>query len=165
MPETASMLNDFAHLYPEVSPTTLATHVWARYFGTVLEEAVEDFLARFEISPGRFIILMLLEFEEEGMKPSRIAQILGITQATVTGLIDGLQDSKWVSRKSDLRDRRACVVSLTDQGREFITTVRPQFNRWAGSLYSVWNEAEMNQFVSLVEKFVTGLKSQPGFAE
>lgn len=156
------MLPDFAKIYPEVDSYSLFTHVWMRRMAALISESVDEFLEAHKISSGRFIILMFLELEPEGLKPSELAAQAGVTQATVTGLIDGLEKSGHVSRKEHHRDGRACVVVLTERGRKFITTVRPEFNRWVGRLYSVWTREEQEQIVTLFEKFSMPFRERSG---
>lgn len=154
-------MEDISHLYPEIPSLTFGTHVAVRTLSSVVDDAVEGFLAKFNISSGRFLILMVLEFNTEGLKPSQIANNLGITQATVTGLIDGLRDSGLVDRKEHHMDRRACVITLTESGLDFIRTVRPQFNRWVSSIYAVWNETEMKQVIGLIERMTNAMSPIP----
>lgn len=44
------------------------------------------------------------------LSPSELARRSGIHRATVTGILDRLEDSGWVRRERDAADRRAVVV-------------------------------------------------------
>ncbi|MBX3032884.1 MAG: MarR family transcriptional regulator [Bdellovibrionaceae bacterium] len=145
--------------YPEVDPLSLYTHVQMRHIACSIEDAMEKFLSEHRISSGRFFVLMALELEEKGIKPSKLSSNLGVTQATITGLIDGLSNHGLVQRREHDRDGRACVVTLTTKGREFIRELRPQFNRWIGSYYGVINAEEKNQLIRLLEKFHASVKA------
>ncbi|KAA9150109.1 MarR family transcriptional regulator, partial [Delftia sp. BR1] len=48
-------------------------------------------LAPHGLSEGRFVLLFLLESASEGLAPNHLAEQAGITRATVTGLLDGLE--------------------------------------------------------------------------
>lgn len=152
IPEQEELLKAFSLYYPEAHPLSLYTHMWVRLMGSTVEDAVDAFMARHGVSSGRYLIMMILEFRPEGMKPSEIASYLGVTQATVTGLIDGLEKTGWAKRKEHQKDRRACVVILTDKGKKFIAKVRPDFNRWLGEAYSGLQDDEKLQLISLIEK-------------
>lgn len=157
-------LNFYGRVYPEVDSHSLYTHVWMRMIAAVMGDAVDQFLGRYEMSSGRFIVLLALEQEPEGAKPSKLALDIGVTQATITGLIDGLEKTGFVKRKDHHEDGRACVVTLTDMGRNFMSTVRPQFNRWVGELYTAWTPEEQKQAVELFKKLshkVQSLQTTP----
>ncbi len=47
-----------------------------------------------------------------------LADAVGVTPRTMTGLIDGLESTGFVARRPDPRDRRATRIELTAKGRE-----------------------------------------------
>ncbi|MCA1671068.1 MAG: MarR family transcriptional regulator [Actinobacteria bacterium] len=54
------------------------------------------------------------------LTPTAIAERLGVTTASVTGLLDRLAASGYVVRSANPRDRRSVLVSLTDDGHRAI---------------------------------------------
>ncbi|MDG6912770.1 MAG: MarR family transcriptional regulator [Nitrososphaerota archaeon] len=48
-----------------------------------------------------------------------IAETLGLTPGGVTDLVDRLEDKGWVERAKHPEDRRAVLVRLTKEGRQF----------------------------------------------
>lgn len=55
-------------------------------------------------------------FHAGRLTPTAIAEQLGVTTASVTGLLDRLVASGYVARSPNPRDRRSVLVSLTDDG-------------------------------------------------
>lgn len=55
------------------------------------------------------------------LTPTAIAERLGVTTASVTGLLDRLAASGYVARKPNPRDRRSILVALTEHGRRALT--------------------------------------------
>jgi DNA-binding MarR family transcriptional regulator len=51
-----------------------------------------------------------------GMRPTELAAKLGLSSATVTGLVDRLVDSGLVLRERDPLDRRAVILRVTRRG-------------------------------------------------
>lgn len=137
---------------------SLYTHLWVRLIGSALENYVDDYLRRIDISSGRFLILMHLEVNASGMKPSEIATSLGVTQATITGLIDGLVQTNLATRKEHEKDRRACIVQLTDKGGLFIREHRPLFNKHIAQVYELLSQEDQDQLIQLCEKLFQKLK-------
>ena len=89
-------------------------------------ESIELHLSRHKTSQGR--IRVLLEpatclRESPGRRCP--AQKLGVTPATVTGLIDGLERTGQVRRERQRKDRRGVQVRLTPRGAKFLAEVMP----------------------------------------
>lgn len=50
-----------------------------------------------------------------------LADALGVAPRTVTGLVDGLEETGFVTREPHPTDRRATLVTLTARGRRLVT--------------------------------------------
>ncbi|MGH4023668.1 MAG: MarR family winged helix-turn-helix transcriptional regulator [Pseudonocardiaceae bacterium] len=59
-------------------------------------------------------------FHAGRLTPTAIAERLGVTTASVTGLLDRLAASGYLARSPNPRDRRSVLVSLTDNGHRAI---------------------------------------------
>jgi|SRR4051812_33198025 DNA-binding MarR family transcriptional regulator len=71
----------------------------------------------------------LLAIETQNARtPGRIAEVLGVSRTTVTGLIDRLESEGLLTRSIDPIDRRSFVLQLTEQGRTLIRQI-DQFRR------------------------------------
>lgn len=88
------------------------------------------------LSPGRYAVLMALYARPASLAPSEIADRLGVTRATITGLISGLvRDGLVVFAPTDDADRRRKAIALTERGRGLLGEVVPDiFARMAGLL-------------------------------
>lgn len=80
------------------------------------------------ISEGRFTVLaLLLTAADWCMTPSQLASASGVTRATMTGLIDGLEKEGCVERRPGREDRRIITVRLTTKGRELLLQIAPEY--------------------------------------
>ncbi len=77
------------------------------------------------ISPGKYSVLCELLSERAPVSPSYLAERLGVSRPTVTGLLDGLCRQGLVDRTFDEEDRRRVSVRLTSEGDRFIRTLLP----------------------------------------
>ena len=68
---------------------------------------------------------MVLNFlgEEDRISSRNLGQKLGITSATMTGILDRLEKLALIERQSHPDDRRAILVCLTDRGRQIATQI------------------------------------------
>ena len=60
----------------------------------------------------------------DGMIQSDLANVLDIGKAALGGLIDRLEASKFIERRSDENDRRVKRIYLTSKGTQIITEMR-----------------------------------------
>lgn len=55
---------------------------------------------------------------EDGLTQSELARLLEVGKVSMGGLIDRLEHSGWIERRSDPHDRRNNLIHLTSKGRE-----------------------------------------------
>ena len=70
-------------------------------------------LAPHGLSEGRFIVLFLLHGAGGTLPPHLLAERAGVTRATISGLLDGLQREGLLQRRSDDGDGRRLQIVLT----------------------------------------------------
>jgi MarR family transcriptional regulator for hemolysin len=62
--------------------------------------------------------LIIFLHREDGLTQSELARLLEVGKVSMGGLIDRLEHSGWIERRSDPRDRRNNLIHLTSKGRE-----------------------------------------------
>jgi len=72
-----------------------------------------------DLTMKQFRIAMFL-FTGGPMRMSCIAQMLGVSLATATGIVDRLVEQDIVQRQHDLEDRRVVICHLSPHGREIL---------------------------------------------
>jgi len=77
-------------------------------------------LARHSELTASQILLMRYVAQQEQALPSAIAKAIELKQATITVLLNKLEESGLVSRNRDTADRRRVWVSLTDAGHKVL---------------------------------------------
>ncbi|MET4578948.1 MarR family winged helix-turn-helix transcriptional regulator [Ottowia thiooxydans] len=116
-------------------------------------------LAPHGLSEGRFVLLFLLDAAEDGLAPHMLAEQAGVTRATVTGLLDGLEREALIARHADAQDRRGLSIRLTPKGKRLANTVVAQHGQWIASLFGNLSEPERAQLTILLEKVAGNLES------
>lgn len=117
-------------------------------------------LAPHGLSEGRFVILFLLEAAGEGLAPNVLAEQAGVTRATVTGLLDGLEKDALIERMADPTDRRALRIRLTRRGKQLAKKMFDQHSRWIGSLFANLTLSEREQLALLLTKVTANVGSE-----
>jgi len=117
-------------------------------------------LAPHGLSEGRFVLLFLLDSADDGLAPNLLAGQAGVTRATVTGLLDGLERDGLAERQAVADDRRALRVRLTPKGKQLARTVFDQHGRWIAGLFGSLSPDERRQLAALLTKAAAGIAAQ-----
>lgn len=124
-------------------------------------------LARHRLSEGKFVLLFLLHDKPEGLSPHELAERAGVTRATITGLLDGLERDGFIARRSGLDDRRKISVSLTQPGRETARDLFTEHADWVASLFHGFTDDDRKVLNALLQRIwqnleANGCKAGPG---
>ncbi len=151
-------LLEAAQTFPQLDPSAADAFLHLLRTGDEAFKVTDEHLARHQISHGRFTVLLILI--EKGTEcsrphtPAELAEMAGVTRATMTGLVDTLERDGLVTRTPDPNDRRMMSVSLTDQGRSRLQQILPGYFQRIAALMSPLTEAERKTFVGLLIKIL-----------
>jgi DNA-binding MarR family transcriptional regulator len=62
--------------------------------------------------------------DDDGVQAGRLGERVQLTSATVTGIIDRLENLGFVERRASEEDRRAVLVCLTGKGRKVVDEIK-----------------------------------------
>jgi DNA-binding MarR family transcriptional regulator len=120
-------------------------------------------LAKYGLGEGRCsVLVLLLESQPEPLSHSQLADLLGVTKGSITGLVDGLEHDGYVRREDRDEDRRLRLISLTPAGLEVVERALPEKFRNVAGLMSRLTPAERTTLVSLLLKVQEGLPDYRG---
>lgn len=97
---------------------------------------------QFNMTLPQFDLLAQLYREPDGLRLTELSRRMMVTNGNVTGLVDRLVGDGVVLRSTDLQDRRAIVVCLSDKGRAEFAVIAAAHERWIKALLSGLNPAE-----------------------
>lgn len=133
-----------------------------RVAGAILE-ATDAALERHNISQGRLRLLAQLRVEgERGTAPWKLADHLGLSRATITRFLEGLEAGGLVERRPSENDRRSQVVRLSARGRSLVCALLPERVGRIQRLMKALSPSDKRALVRLLEKVERNLSS---FAE
>lgn len=99
-------------------------------------------LAPSGLSEGRFVLLFLLQGAGDALSPHQLAERAGVTRATVTGLLDGLERDALLERHVDPADKRRVHVRLTAAGEALALDLFDRHTQWIRTLFADLSEQE-----------------------
>ncbi|MGS1321011.1 MarR family winged helix-turn-helix transcriptional regulator [Stenotrophomonas geniculata] len=109
-------------------------------------------LAPHGLSEGRFIVLFLLHGAGGTLPPHVLAERAGVTRATISGLLDGLQREGLLQRRCDAEDGRRLQIVLTGPGKRLAETLFDQHTQWIGGLFNALDSDEQQHLSRLLHK-------------
>jgi DNA-binding MarR family transcriptional regulator len=149
-----------AQRYPELDLTATQTSLVLLRVASDMIAAMDEELAGHGISQGRFTILMLLEnCPKPSLSPSDLAEMSGVSRASISGLLDGLEDSGMVRRGADRRDGRGRPVHITAKGKRFLEKMLPAHFTWLARVMQNLSQKERRQLIDIVSKIDPNVKS------
>lgn len=108
---------------------------------------------KYHISKGKFSVLIIAYKEQEnGTSPSQIADELGVSRATITGLISRLAKTGHLSRGPSESDRRMQVVKITEKGKKLMENILPDHYARISHLMRNLSVSEREELVLLLKK-------------
>jgi DNA-binding MarR family transcriptional regulator len=143
----------YSRRYPNVKPDALEVYFHLLRVASDVLEGLESYYAAHGTSQGRFTVLALLNREpDKPLCPADLADRSGVTRATMTGLLQGLEADGLVKRTASSDDKRMSYVALTAKGRKYVDGVLPDLFKRLGTLMEAVTDKEGRSMVKLLEK-------------
>ncbi len=103
---------------------------------------------------------ILLELNEsESLSISEIADILGLDSSTLSRTIDGLVEKGFVTRTTDINDRRAVQLNLSENGIKKVESINEQCNNTYREFLQFIPEDKIASVLEVMELIAEGLKN------
>jgi len=162
-------LLECAKRFPDLNPGASEVFMLMLQVADQLHSVKTDFLGRHGLSNGRFTVLMLLSTvglqtceddagnQRKGLTPAELAEMAGVTRATMSGLIDTLEKDGLVRREADPSDRRMMRVLLTARSDRFLDQVLPGYFRRVAAIMDPLASSDRQTLKTLLLKVQVGM--------
>jgi DNA-binding MarR family transcriptional regulator len=101
----------------------------------LIDRDMKSSLGEYGLTPARTHLLWVL-FHRGPCTQRVLADELDVTARNVTGLVDGLEQSGYVTREPHPGDRRATLITLTDRGTDVMTQMQKAQETFARLLFA-----------------------------
>jgi MarR family transcriptional repressor of emrRAB len=156
--KTLTLLKD---RYPSLKPSAMKSCLILLRTGSDLLILADKYFRKVGLSQGGFLTLVVLNRDPKAeLTPSELSEKIGVTRATMTGLLDTLAKDGYVQRLQHNADRRKLVVRLTDAARRRLDTLLPNYMSELTLLVSNLTEKEQQVLIKLLEKVSRGLNTK-----
>jgi DNA-binding MarR family transcriptional regulator len=154
-------LMEASERFPEMDPVT--TEVYLHFLKVSMDvvSEISEYLGEYGISSGRMSILMQLMKEPgKATPPGELADLCGVTPATISGLVDGLIKAELVERVVDPDDRRVQPVRLTESGLKHMEKLLPGYFTLIKRLFGVLDGEERDSLLEILKKLESNLENK-----
>ena len=97
--------------------------------------------------------ILCLILDEGPQRLGTIATAFTLDPSTITRQVQAVEKAGLAAKTVDPSDRRASLLSLTDQGREAIETARAHRREILGQVIADWSDDEREAFGSSLKRF------------
>ncbi|AHM55669.1 putative multiple antibiotic resistance protein MarR [Peptoclostridium acidaminophilum DSM 3953] len=117
-------LSDFLEAYDFIEDMSGKTIVNLIKTTAIMRAVYDELFQKHSISEPKFLVLLLLSQEPEGMPFSEIGRKLLVSRANMTGLIERMMKEGLVEKILNPSDKRSTKALLTQKGRKLFEGVK-----------------------------------------
>ncbi len=103
------------------------------------------------LTEAQFNVLFALKYKEHEWTQSDLGRRLVVTRASVTSVLDKLEEKKLVKRSRVEGNRRIYHVNLTPKGLELVNEVEPVYRSDIHEVLSDLKQRDLRQLIGLLE--------------
>lgn len=127
---------------------------------TVLFDKVAKYLAKFDLTPAKMNVLMIIKHQggDKGLSQREIGARLMVTPSNMTRLLDKLEREKLIERTSREGDKRVKVVRISRRGSSILDDAWPGYVQSMKSVMGKLSGDEQKTMSSILLRWLRGLK-------
>ncbi len=122
----------------------------------MLFDQIGRLLRPLNVSAAGGLVLGILR-DQGSMSPSELGERLIVTRATVTGLLDSLEQRGFVRRSANPADRRSLVVQITPAGLAVLQELRTIVHRNEKAWLDGFSEPALRAYIEQLHRIQDGV--------
>ncbi|MDC0713061.1 MarR family transcriptional regulator [Stigmatella sp. ncwal1] len=149
---------------PEEGPTSEVSRLLQLVYTLGRRRSLRDPIAglceQFQFTPPQVHALLWLG-QDGALTMGELARRLGITEKTVTGVVDRLEREGHLQRERVHEDRRVVRCRLTDSGQQTSQQLHQLVNQALSQLLEMLDSSDRKALFRIIEKLVRRLDTSP----
>lgn len=123
-----------------------------------LRDPIADFCEHMHFTPPQLHALVWLG-RSDALTMGELAGRVGVTEKTITGVVDRLEAAGVVARDRDADDRRVVLVRLTGEGRTTFSKLDGEMRERIGALLALLSDTDRNALFRILENLAERMGS------
>lgn len=158
--ETEQATIDHVGALPLDFPAAHAVASLYRAANAVRNHLTATVLKEHDLTWTGFVVLWVV-WIWDGMEARYVADSVGISKATLTGVVKTLEGRGWVVREGGVTDRRLVTIRLTRAGTALMKRLYPAFNAVEAEIVGGLSARGLAQLTRSLRSIVTRLEEPP----
>lgn len=104
-------------------------------------------------------VIVFDQLEERSIGMSELGELMGLTLSGTSRLVQDLENKHLITRSPDECDRRATVLSLSDEGRRTAALLFSHREMTLNRVFASWPEEDVAQLGRLLERLETDVRA------
>ena len=109
--------------------------------------------ANVDLTPVQYAALLAVA-QRPGVGQAQLAALIGYDRATIGGVIDRLEQKKWLARIASIEDRRVNLLTITEEGRDALSRAAASVRRAQERIIEPLSEDEREAFERMCLKML-----------
>jgi DNA-binding MarR family transcriptional regulator len=122
----------------------------------LMRKALDERLSPYHLTTSQFEILGYL-YSTKSLEQQKLQHCTGITPATLTGLLEKLEQREYITRQQSAEDTRAKTVTLTSAGYELFTELIDVMHHFENDMLDKFSGAERALLADWLQRMATNL--------
>lgn len=123
----------------------LRTFYLVRQVSNLIRTVIERGLAELDVTPAQYTLMNWL-VDRDAVTSAMLARALHVSPQTMNTLISALQKRGIVDRRSDAKNKRILLISLTDKGRAAVMSCNRIVDRLEDEYFAQIGATELVSF-------------------
>jgi MarR family 2-MHQ and catechol resistance regulon transcriptional repressor len=109
-------------------------------------------LSAYDLTLGQFAVLEVL-YHKGAMTIGQVQGKILSSSGTMPLIVSNLEKRGYIIRQADCKDRRRCILDITDKAKELVSFAYPQNEKEIIEMMKIWTDEEKEQLSALLKKF------------
>ena len=140
--------------YPEFDWSSVETILNLVYTYDIVSAHLSQKISPYGITKAGFSVLMILSrSQSKSCKQNEISQLMLVSPANITGLVDSLVLPGLVERTNDPHDRRVNMVRILPKGEKLLKDLLPGYYKHVHDICSIFTTVEKKKINDLLTRW------------
>lgn len=118
-----------------------------------LSESLNNRLMKHDVTKSQWIAMYYIN-REDFLTQKDLAELMGASQPTITGVLDRLEKQSFIERKEHDQDKRKKVIVLTDKGKEINKKLTHIAEDFKDACLEDVDKKDQDTFLNILDKMV-----------
>lgn len=132
------------------------------HFYRLLRQERNDYFKQYSLTPVQYDVLRHLA--AESLNLISLSEQVMLDSSTLVGVVERLAARGWIKKKVSPKDRRMTILSLTDEGRQFLNDIPDFVSPILEEVMTGLENKDRQHFVRILKKILIKMNCPENFS-